>query len=568
MKSIRNSMAALIACVVAMAGAGPAAAGSTQKLFTTQTVAADVTLPTNAKGTGWVTGVLNAQALDAPALEIPLPGGQVLIALQTHVSNDRRQDTQTWTGRIAGSPGDLVSLAQRHGTIAGFLSSGGRTFEILPSVSGQYVLFEVKSQHMPISDAVRAPLLLSQGKSQFGNSVVGSLSAAVCPVVHDLLVLYTPTSGATRSTAALESLIVAAVEAANASYRQSKVNVTLSLVGLRMVGIAEGSNMPDTLYALSCDAGCIELRNSVGADIVLLVTEEEDKDWCGYAYIMDANSTQFAPYAYAVVWSNCLSSEALAHEVGHVQGVAHDRETGGNPGAFPYAHGYRRCAKDGVAFHDIMAYRCTDTPSDCLTTFASPEIFYHGYPTGISYELDPANSADAVRTLNETGSTVAGFRATGMTAPSTPASLTATMTSTGSVDLAWTDRADDEAGFLVERTTDGVNYVETARLSANVVRYQDSTTNSMTVYSYRVAAYNSAGQSPYSNVATVKPASTGGGGGGHGGSGGGSADVCLVTIALMLAAVRRAVTARRNQAGRSVGNRGARMQGGVCLRVH
>jgi peptidyl-Asp metalloendopeptidase len=302
--------------------------------------------------------------------------------------------------------------------------------------------------------------------------------------------------------------------------------------------------MPDTLHALSSDAACIELRNSVGADIVLLVTEEEDKDWCGYAYIMDANSTQFAPFAYAVVWSNCLSSGALTHEIGHVQGVAHDRETGGNPGAFPYAHGYRRCTPDGVAFHDIMAYRCTNTPSDVLTTFASPDIFYHSYPTGISYELDPANSADAVRTLNETGPTVASFRATGLTVPSTPAALTASMTSTGGVDLAWTDRADDEAGFMIERTTDGVNYVETARLSANVVRYQDLTTNSMTVYSYRAAAYNSAGQSPYSNVATVRPASTGGGSGGHGGSGGGSVELWFVVTGLMLAVAQRAADSR------------------------
>jgi peptidyl-Asp metalloendopeptidase len=553
MKSIRNSLVTLIACVVAMPGAGHAEAGATQKLFATQTVAADVTLPPHAKGTGWVAGFLNARVLDAPTLEIPLPDGQVLVALQTHVSNDSRLDTRTWTGRIVGYPGDLVSLAQRHGTIAGFLNSAGRTFEILPIVSDQHVLFEVKSQRMPISDAVRAPIVSSKGKSLFGDSVVGSLSATVCPVVHDLLVLYTPESAAARSSSALESLIVAAVEAANASYRQSKVNITLSLVGLRMIGITEGINMPETLYVLSCDAGCMDSRNSLGADIALLVTERNDNDWCGYAYIMDSNSTQFAPFAYAVVWSHCLSSTALTHEIGHVQGVAHDRETGGNPGAFLYAHGYRRCTPDGVAFHDIMAYRCTNTTSDSLTTFASPDIYYHGYPTGISYELDPVNSADAVRTLNETGPTVASFRATGMTAPSAPASLTAAMTSAGSVNLAWTDRADDEAGFKIERTTDGVNYVETARLSANVDRYQDLTTNSMTVYSYRVAAYNSAGQSPYSNVATVKPATTGGGSGDHSGSGGGSVDMWLVITGLMLAVAHRGATARRITQGAQSG---------------
>jgi hypothetical protein len=533
-------LATLIACVVALAGADWADAGATQGLFASRTAATTVALPANAKGSGRVTGVLNAQALDAATLEIPLPDGQVLIALQAHVSNDSRLDTRTWTGRIAGSPGDLALLAQRRGTIAGFLSSRGQIFEILPSVSGQHVLFEVKSPRMAVTDAVRAPVSFSRGKARFDASVVGSLSAALVPVVHDLLVVYTPASGATRSLAALESMIVAAVEAGNASYRQSAVNVTLSLVGLQVAEVAEGPSMADTLHALSCDAECIEMRNNLGADIVLLVTERGEEEWCGYAYVMDSNSTQFAPFGYAVVRSNCLSGQVLTHEIGHVQGVAHDRETGGNPGAFPYAHGYRRCAQDGTAFHDIMAYRCSNTPSASLTTFASPDIFYRGYPTGISYELDPAHSADAVRTLNETGPTVAGFRTTGLTPPSGPASLTADMTSTGSVDLAWTDRADDEAGFMIERTTDGVNFIQTARLSANVNRHADCTTNSMSAYSYRVAAYNSAGQSPYSNVATAKAKSGGDDGGGHSGNGGGTVDAWLVIAGLMLILAHRA----------------------------
>jgi hypothetical protein len=534
MKSLRDVLATLVACVVALIGAGRADAGATQKLFASRMAATTVALPAHAKGSGWVAGVVNAQALDAAALEIPLPDGQVLIALQAHVSNDSRMDTRTWTGRIAGSSGDLALLAQRRGTVAGFLNSGGRTFEVIPTASGQHVLFEVETARMTVTDAVRVPVVFSQGESRLGGSVVGSLSAVFVPVVHDLLVVYSPTSGATRSQAVLESMIVAAVEAGNASYRQSSVNVTLSLVGMQMAEVAEGLCMTDSLQALSCDAGCNEMRNGLGADIVLLVTEAADEEWCGYAYVMDSNSPSFASFAYAVVRSNCLSSQALTHEIGHVQGVAHDRETGGNPGAYPYAHGYRRCVPDGAAFHDIMAYRCSETPSAALTTFASPDIFYCGHPTGISYELDPANSADAVRTLNETGPTVAGFRTTGLTPPSGPESLTATMTATGSVDLAWTDRADDEAGFMIERTTDGVNFVEMARLGANASRHSDGTTNQLSVYSYRVAAYNSAGQSPYSNVATARATPVGDHPGARRDTGGGTVDAWLVLTGLML----------------------------------
>lgn len=549
MRNRRDLWATLIACAVILIGTGQADAGTTQKLFASQTPATTVALPANAKSSERVTGVLNAQALDAATLEILLPDGQVLIALQAHVSNDRRLDARTWTGRIAGSPGDLALLAERRGTIAGFLSHRGRIFEILPVVSGQHVLFEVTSPRMAVTDAVRVPVFVSPGKSQFDGSIVGSLSAALAPVVHDLLVIYTPATSSTRSMATLESLIVAAVEAANASYRQSAVNVTLSLVGLQLSGLPEGPRLVDTLHTLSCDAECMEMRDSVGADIVLLVTENGEEEWCGYAYLMDSNSTRFAPFAYAVVRSNCLSGRAMTHEIGHVQGVAHDRETGGSPGAFPYAHGYRRCAEDGTAFHSIMAYRCRNTPSAALTTFASPDIFYQGHPTGISYELDPTNSADAARTLNETGPTVAGFRTTGLTPPAGPLSLSAHMTSTGSVDLAWTDRANDEAGYMIERTTDGVNFVQTARLSANVTHHADFTTNSVTVYSYRVAAYNSAGQSPYSNVATAKATYGGNDGGGHGGNGGGTVDPWLVIAGLMLTLAHRASGHHRRRPG-------------------
>lgn len=549
MRNRRDLWATLIACAVILVGTGQADAGTTQKLFASQTPATTVALPANAKSSERVTGVLDAQALDAATLEILLPDGQVLIALQAHVSNDRRLDARTWTGRIAGSPGDLALLAERRGTIAGFLSHRGRIFEILPVVSGQHVLFEVTSPRMAVTDAVRVPVLVSPGKSQFDGSVVGSLSAALAPVVHDLLVIYTPATSSTRSMATLESLIVAAVEAANASYRQSAVNVTLSLVGLQLSDLAEGPRLVDTLHTLSCDAECMEMRDSVGADIVLLVTENGEEEWCGYAYLMDSNSTQFAPFAYAVVRSNCLSGRAMTHEIGHVQGVAHDRETGGSPGVFPYAHGYRRCAEDGTAFHSIMAYRCRNTPSVALTTFASPDIFYQAHPTGISYELDPTNSADAVRTLNETGPTVAGFRSTGLTPPAGPLSLSANMTSTGSVDLAWTDRANDEAGYMIERTTDGVNFVQTARLSANVTHHADFTTNSITVYSYRVAAYNSAGQSPYSNIATAKATYGGNDGGGHGGNGGGTVDPWLVIAGLMLSLAHRTAGHHRRRPG-------------------
>ena len=91
-------------------------------------------------------------------------------------------------------------------------------------------------------------------------------------------------------------------------------------------------------------------------------------------------------------------------------------------------------------------------------------------------------------------------------APSAPSGLTGTAPSKSQVRLAWTDTSTNETGFRVERCRGGscTTFATVASLAAGSTAYTDSGLRASTTYRYRVRAWNDAGVSGYSNIATVK----------------------------------------------------------------
>ena len=86
---------------------------------------------------------------------------------------------------------------------------------------------------------------------------------------------------------------------------------------------------------------------------------------------------------------------------------------------------------------------------------------------------------------------------------SVPTNLTATATSSSRIGLTWTDNATAETGYKIERSTDGVNYSQIAILPANYTSYPNQSLPPATTFYYRVRAYSSPFNSPFSNVATA-----------------------------------------------------------------
>jgi len=90
--------------------------------------------------------------------------------------------------------------------------------------------------------------------------------------------------------------------------------------------------------------------------------------------------------------------------------------------------------------------------------------------------------------------------------PPAPSSLTVTAASASQLNLAWTDNASNEDGFKIERCTGNncTNFTQIATVGANVRSYSNTGLSKNTVYTYRVRAYNSFGNSGYSNSAAAR----------------------------------------------------------------
>jgi hypothetical protein len=86
--------------------------------------------------------------------------------------------------------------------------------------------------------------------------------------------------------------------------------------------------------------------------------------------------------------------------------------------------------------------------------------------------------------------------------PAAPTGLTATAESSSNIRLSWTDNSDNETGFKIERssTSASTGFEEIAITGANVISYNSTSLSPSTTYWYQIRAYNSAGNSAYSNV--------------------------------------------------------------------
>ncbi|MCB0162587.1 MAG: DNRLRE domain-containing protein [Anaerolineae bacterium] len=91
------------------------------------------------------------------------------------------------------------------------------------------------------------------------------------------------------------------------------------------------------------------------------------------------------------------------------------------------------------------------------------------------------------------------------TPPNPPSLLTATGISTSQINLSWQDNSNDETGFKIERSLNGLSgWIQIATRPANATTYSSTGLLCNTTYYYRVRAYNGSENSTYSNIANAK----------------------------------------------------------------
>jgi hypothetical protein len=238
--------------------------------------------------------------------------------------------------------------------------------------------------------------------------LLGLLMAAEAQAVtHDVLVLYTENASVRRGIK-LFSSVSTAIATTNKAHANSGTGIEVRVLAYEPSPMQESGSFYTTHSQLAANAAVKARRNALGADLVLLVTEDSGCGGWGSLWWTWNSSGMTSLEAFAVVTSSCLTGLTVAHEIGHMQGLDHNREDSSNPTASGYHFGYRICAPGG--FLTVMSYKCPGLNLPQLKQFSDPTATYNGLPLGIAYEVAPTQAADAVRQLKINAPLIANFR--------------------------------------------------------------------------------------------------------------------------------------------------------------
>jgi hypothetical protein len=108
------------------------------------------------------------------------------------------------------------------------------------------------------------------------------------------------------------------------------------------------------------------------------------------------------------------------------------------------------------------------------------------------------NPSEGVFVTAGSGSTPTG------TVPAAPSGLVATAVSCNQINLAWTDNSPNESGFIIYRKRGTADYLQIRTLGPNVHSYTSVSLSTNMQYYYKVVAFNTSGNSAFSNEAAAK----------------------------------------------------------------
>jgi len=156
------------------------------------------------------------------------------------------------------------------------------------------------------------------------------------PVTHDVLILYSKAALTNHGQAGIDKLVQRIITDTNAAYAASKVNITLRLIDTGLSPVAEsGSGVCNTLKAFRENKAVQDWRNRVKADFGMMLTMDTGS-YVGCASLRINNGVVDA---FDVMKTRAVANKTGQHEIGHLQGLAHNIENGSSAPAFPWGYG-------------------------------------------------------------------------------------------------------------------------------------------------------------------------------------------------------------------------------------
>ena len=338
-------------------------------------------------------------------------------------------------GRLHGVEYGRFNLVVQDNAVAGVIRTGqGATYSIRHLGEDTHVVRQIDPAAFPpcgvtptstnrFHEAL-AGSTQNQAIAAASSPSSGSVSSADDGSALDILVLYSDvTRQAAGGHSAIRAEIRLAVDVANEAYGDSGIASRMRLVHMEEVTYDEATGWDgyqDHLVRLGVpDDGFFdhihELRDRVGADFVSLIVEDTDPDLlgngtCGLAPVMQELSPDFDVLAFSVVSRECAADNwTLAHEVGHNQGCAHNRENASVDGLFTYSYGYHLTG-DTRGWSTMMAYNDANNNWQRFGQFSNPYLTHDGAATGV--HIGSPGEAHNVSTINSTRTTIARFRET------------------------------------------------------------------------------------------------------------------------------------------------------------
>lgn len=362
-----------------------------------------------------------SQAQPGSEIALPLPGGEVEVAIVTRAEVDAhgfqqiagisRMDGQAYPVHLTISPDAVFgSLITARGDYQ-ILTRAGRTRLLDPRAAGltppQGEDHIAAPAQLPFEPATQAILRRSGGS---GASTPGGgrstpaiqpapLPAGTINTTLNLLVTYSSSFvSAWGSELAARTRLSNLLEVANSAYANSGTGVRFLVVGWRQIA-APDDTPQNQLERLRLDLGAFEgtaaQKAQQGAALAVFFAPLNEvtvtTNTCGIAYVPGAYAAgltaywQQAPYLmYAALNDGQTGNQycetlSLAHELGHNLGAVHDKPNAPFAGVFSYSHGK---GVPGV-FGTVMSY-----VSPRVALFSSPQLSCtaDGQPCGTSTE--------------------------------------------------------------------------------------------------------------------------------------------------------------------------------------